>query len=390
MSVNIKELLGQRVPQWIAAHLAARSPEIVADPFWVIPIEESDPTYKELCTEGLKRFKTTELLGSLSHESLLFIFLKDAEGLKLCISNRDASLPPWDPSMEQEDFSMGDLNFLQLSHLVTKYSLPARAQIPSTLVNTSPVFEDDLLGYFPEIYVLSVNDCALDDSFETLSLKALIALEMDKTYVRSLENSILNVGYAIPVENHEWIFGQLFSAVRAQRLVNFYLEIYKLFEFFFPLDSIFNLADRLGYTESELVLLEYCRGALSWNVNHQRGARSATSYATMEFAEICLGESFTGLEAQAASFKEHAVEKLTAARHSLTHQDFRPSSVPENELLRLTAGLLVFLRDAFSEYGSKLEARRKRSSGSKHRSKMPTHQRSAKAAVVDVDNQRAS
>ncbi|MFH5254226.1 hypothetical protein ACGTRS_23620, partial [Burkholderia semiarida] len=97
-----------------------------------------------------------------------------------------------------------------------------------------------------------------------------------------------------------------------------------------------------------------------WNVNHQRGARAAATYAPVAFAEVCLNEIFRGDANQAVAFKERAIERLTATRHVLTHQDFRPTFVPEQELKRLTEGMLVFLRDAFSEYAGRLEQRRKR------------------------------
>lgn len=359
MSVNVTELLGKRVRAWVVSHLADGEAQTVADPFWVVPVEESDPSYPDLCKEGLGRLKGTEILGSLVHESLVFNTLKDGETYKLCIGNKNVSPSVWRISGKGDDFTEGELDFLQLAHLVTRNELPAAKPVPSALVKALPIFEDDVIGYFPSICVLNVSGAALSDTIEVLALKALLELEATSNHVETLRELILNVGYAIPGAGHEWIFGQLFSAVRAQRLINFYLEIYKLFEFFFPLQSIFDLADRLEYTKSELVLLGFCRNTLSWNVNHQRGARAAAGYATTAFAEVCLGEIFSGAEGQAASFKERAVEKLTTARHELTHQDFRAVSILEKDLLRLSEGLLVFLRDAFVEYGVKLDNRQR-------------------------------
>lgn len=360
MSVNVKELLGTRVREWVISNLDGK-PEIVPESFWVVPIQENDPAYDELKNGGLNRLKGTKMLKSLEHESLVFDLITDEESHKLCIGNKEIAPAVWDLGATTTDFVESELHFLQLAHIITKNNLPARSAIPADVVNESPIFEDDLLDYFPPVCVLSLNSTAKTDTIYVAALKALLALEAKSNYVNYLHDLILNVGYSIPDDDHEWIFSQLFSAVRAQRLINFYLEIYKLFEFFFPLQNIFDLADLLKYTKSELMLLNNCRTALSWNVNHQRGARAAAKYATVAFAETCLGEAFSGEDTLVAAFKERAVEKLTTARHELTHQDFRAVSIQEKDLLRLTEGLLIFLRDAFTEYDAKLESRRKRS-----------------------------
>lgn len=358
MSVNVKNLLSVRVPQWIEKHLATGCLTDIASPFWVIPIEESDPNYKELCSTSLSSFGKSSVVKWHSHESLIFILLNDDGNLKLCISNLDSSILMGPLPLVFKYFSSSVINFLQMVDLIAKFELPAKVKIPINLVKELPIFEDDLVGYFPDVHVLSVNDAEEEGNIFLLVLKSLLVLESDREYVKSFGDLILSVGYSIPIEGHNWIYDQLYSAIRSQRLVNFYLELYKLFEFFFPLDNIFKLAEKLGYTNSELELLQHCRGSLSWNVNHQRGARSAMSYASIGFAEACLGESFSGEKGQEVSFKERAIEKMTTARHALTHQDFRSASVKESDLSCLAKGLLLFLQDAFTLYGSKLKTRR--------------------------------
>lgn len=359
MSVNVKELLNKRLPEWIATHLASENVDVIPDPFWVIPIDKSDPMFDKLAREGLDLLKSTKIIGELFHESLIFILMNDQDGGKVCVASSESLLATLNLSLENKDFIESRLGFLQFSHLVTKYKLPSSNKIPISRISVSPVFEDDILPYFPRIHTLKLSESAVSDKIGIVALKVLLEIEGGTIYVRNFKDLILSVGYSIPIEDHDWIFEQIFSAVRSQRLVNFYLGIYKLFEFFFPLDNIFSLADKLEFDNSELVLLDYCRGALSWNVNHQRGSRAAASYAQVEFAEICLNETFTGEQDQVASFKAKAIEKLTNCRHALTHQDFKSSVVAESDLLTLTSGLLTFLRDAFTQYGTRVAERRK-------------------------------
>lgn len=359
MSVNVKELLSTRLPDWIVANLASENVDVVPDQFWVIPIDKSDPLFEELVKNGLDRLKSTRVIGELFHESFIFIVISDQDGKKICVISSESSLSKLNLSLEGNDFIESDLSFLQFTHFVTKYRLPPVDKIPVSRVNTSPLFEDDILPYFPRIHVLKLTELAAVDRIEILALKVLLEIESETIFVKNFRDLILSVGYSIPIENHGWIFEQIFSALRSQRLVNFYLGIYKLFEFFFPLDNIFALAEKLEFVDSELILLDYCRGALSWNVNHQRGSRAAASYAPVGFAEICLNEVFIGEENEVASFKARAIEKLTNSRHALTHQDFKSSDVKEKDLLTLTCGLLTFLRDAFAQYGTRVAERRK-------------------------------
>ena len=252
---------------------------------------------------------------------------------------------------ESLEFVEGELHFLQLCHLVTKYEIPAFKKIPYSLVADLPIFEDDLLPFFPKSYTLHLKDSAAHEDVWIVYLKASLLLERKHSFIFDFEGHIVEIALAVPSEGHGWIFEQLLTAVQSGRLISFYLELYKLFEFFFPLDNIFKLADRLGFANTELELLEHCRGALSWSVNHQKGARSALVYASVLFAEMCLDEQFSEPSTE-MSFKERAAEKMTNARHALTHQDFRSVAISTEELRRLTLSLMIFLQEAFKDYSN--------------------------------------
>jgi len=358
VSINVRNLLEKDLPDWIRSNIAAINVGIVAHPFWVIPVARSDPTYDALCAAGISRLISTNIAECIRHDSLDFVRFRDEEGEKLFISSSDAALPAWSPAEGYPDFSTSKLAFLQAALFVTRYKIPAARLIPAAIVNSTPVFEDDLLEYFPNSYTWAISGEAKNDSTPILTLKSLLALESNRSYVRDFGGLILDVGYAIPTNDHAWIFEQLLTAIKAQRTTNFYLELYKLFEFFFPLESVFSLADKLKYDGSEIKLLEHCRSSLSWNMNHQKGARSAISYASPDFAKACLNEDAPDAAEQLRPFKERAIEKLTLARHALTHQDFRAVSISDAEISPLAEALLIFLRDAFAEYDLKLKARK--------------------------------
>ncbi|MFJ2324965.1 hypothetical protein [Pseudomonas sp. NPDC087690] len=356
MSINIKELISVNLRDWISSEMVAPEGVEIAQNFWVNPVEESDPEFKALVGEGISRIASTRIIDSLNHDSLLYVILDDAVGRKIFISHSSGVLPDFIVADDGAEFVDGELHFLQLSYLVSKFHIPAFRKIPHSLVSNLPVFEDDLLPYYPKTYVFELKDSARYDDKWVVCLKSSLLLERQHSFIFDFYDQIVEVSLAVPADGHDWIFEQLLTAVQSSRLVSFYLELYKIFEFFFPLDSIFKLAERLDFYESELELLGHCRGALSWNVNHQRGARSALAYATVSFAEICLEETYCSTQSD-VSFKERAAEKMTAVRHSLTHQDFRSIAISSEELHRLTLSLLVFLRDAFTEYSTRRKER---------------------------------
>lgn len=356
LSINIRSLIAVDLKSWVSSKVEAPEGIAVAEGFWVVPISEEDPEFPELVENGIKVISSTKVIGQILHDSLQYVLLEDYSGKKLFIAHLSGYLPDFELDQVGAEFLAGDLHFLQYVYLVTKFNISTTSKIPHALVSTLPIFEDDILPFFPKKYIFELAGAAKFDNMWVLCIKASLLLERDCTFITDFGDEIVALSLAIPAEGHDWIFEQLATAIKSGRLISFYLEIYKIFEFFFPLESIFKLADRLEFFSSELELLEHCRGALSWNVNHQRGARSALAYATVSFAEICLDEAYTA-ECSELSFKERAMDKMTAARHSLTHQDFKSVAVSDEELKKLGRGLLVFLQDAFEEYSLRRKAR---------------------------------
>lgn len=364
MTINIKKLLGTDTPRWIANNLDNEDHTIIPKNFWILPIAESEPAYEKMVKIGIDRLNSTKIKHILYHDSLVFKELEDEEGEKLCIGNKASTLPIQQRQVQEfEDFFDGELHFLQIMQICTKNNLPARKPIPAIVVSSLPIFEEDIKSYLPEIYVFKLAQPQKQESIQIKSIKSLVMIEKNQDYIQKFSIHIINLAYQIPPNDHEWIFDQLLSAIRSSRLANFYLELYKIFEFFFPLDHIFKLADKINYRNSELSLLTHCRDTLNWNTNHHTGARSAIKYTTVAFAETCLSEPFKGDSTQENQFKKRALEKLTNTRHMLTHQDFRIISISYDELVILIESLLILLQDAFAEYSKIINSRKKPTQG---------------------------
>lgn len=361
MSINVSNLLKEKFQPWVIDNTDGGYALKASKDFWVTPMDKKAPAYEEIVRQSLKTLNSTKIIADILHESTAFILIEDEEGRALCIHNSADTLSNSYFDTESDFFIVRSLNFLQLVLLTTRYKLPARSVIPIAAVSSMPIFEDDLLGHMPEIHVLKIKEEFGGDDIRILSIKSALELEKNQTYAAKFSEKILDIAYRIPPKGHEWLLDQILSAIRSRRLTSFYLELYKLLEFFFPLDSVFKLAKSINFNSSELELLGYCRKALSWNVNHQKGARSSLIYASTDFAEFCLGEKKKENVSEEA-FKERAMEKPTTARHELTHQDFRSVSIKNNQLEILTESLLIFLIDAFTTYNSKLKTAQRESS----------------------------
>lgn len=378
MSISVTELLGVRLRNWLYANAEGNPTLSAATSFWVEPMAGSEPGHAAAVKEGLEVLKSTRVHEWITHDSLVFIDLEDADGRKLCIGSRDGRLRGLPNGSDTSD--MTDLHFLQLAEIATKYALAPTSLVPFALISSLPIFEEDILPYMPEVRVFVLGPSEMADGFFIRTLKKLLFLESDQEYVECFRDRIVELACVMPATDHDWMLEQLLAAVVSRRLTNFYLELYKLFEFFFPLNSIFKLADTLEFTDSEIKLLAYCRDSLSWNVNHQRGARSAGTFSSAAFAEVCLGCVFSGSQDQLDSFKDRAIEKLTSARHDLTHQYFRSVSIRKADLLVCVKALLVFLEEAFEKYTNDVKSRRAVQGAKPTRTRRASVQRAAKSS----------
>ncbi|NBB09518.1 hypothetical protein [Pseudomonas sp. SLFW] len=340
---------------WTRHYLQDGGDVDLLEDFWVIPVNEDHPEFENLVAVGIETIRRTRVIAYRETEEYLTVIFADADGKKVIVFKRDLALFGWD-ILGSNELTVGRAHFLQVAYMVGRFKIPASSLISRGLVASSPIFEDDIVGHFPSYLTFKLEGDAIDEEEWMTFVKVGLLIELKHAFVSDFQEKIVLVAAEIPSDGHDWIFEQLMAAFQSGRLASLYLELYKIFEFFFPLDNIYKLADRLGYLPSELELLEHCRGALSWNVNHQKGARSAILYASVAFAECCLNESYDPVEDESL-FKSRAIEKMTTARHALTHQDFKAVSIPSSTLEVYVDALLIFLKEAFRDYSARRRQR---------------------------------
>jgi len=358
LSISVKDLFKHSFREWVNSNCEQSAGFEVNTNFWVVPIDKSDQNYEKICELNLNQLNSTKDISQKEIGGFIFWQIIDLDGKKLCIANKMAAASQFPPIANGNGFSSSRINFLQKAYYSSKFHLPAKSKIPIQAIRTSksePAFEYDLEPYLPEIISLRLEADTEVDSADLVFVKAVILLNEQAPHIANLRNELVEVAYSIPELGHEFVFDQLITAIYSNRLSSFFIETYKLFEFFFPINNIISLKNQIEFGGTELKLLELCKNALGWNMNHQSGSRSALSYAQPAFAQICLGREINHVDDETEQkFKEKGLELITNARHSLVHQDFRFVNITDCELEKLSKGLLVFLRDAFTSYKSKI------------------------------------
>ncbi|QCI13040.1 hypothetical protein E6B08_17420 [Pseudomonas putida] len=193
-------------------------------------------------------------------------------------------------------------------------------------------------------------------------MKVMLYIEQDKPFVRFLKDDIIELARALPQNHHDWLFSQLYSVVRSRKIENVFLGLYKILEFFFPLQNVLELKEKISFKESNLNLIRHCIDTLQWHIGHYKGAQSSVNFASPRFAEIGLDRTFTHKPSEAGNdnpradaekkFKIKAMDYLSNIRHDLTHQNFSYKAYETDEMLRCCQALVSYLTEAFSQYSA--------------------------------------
>lgn len=328
--------------------------------FWVNPVAPSDPSYEGIVNAAIELINSTRLSNPVHIADLTLLELQDATGRYVVIIKR-AGAQLSVPASSDSPLALHQPHFLQRVLLTTKYGLVPDSPIPPWIIGPSS-YEADLAPFLPNPLIFKTGGEA--DPTHVHFCRALLEVEREREFVEELATEIVDVACSVPSTEHDWLVEQLMGAILAQRLENFYLDLYRIFEFFFPLTSIFSLKSRLGFSDTELTLLSHCRESLNWNINHHTGVRGASAYGSLAFAETILGsfqpdnEDPAQIDEQRQRYKTKACEVLAEARHTLTHQDFCRKSLDATQLTTLCRAMLQFLSSAFQEYSRRLTANR--------------------------------
>jgi len=356
MSINVKKFINTNFYDWFVSniddsHLSSFS---TREEFWITPVDKKDPSYKDVVDDLLKRFKDTTVGGQQIVEGLALVVIREGTQVYVCGVYLDGRRTPVLSDSLVEGLSEASLSFLQNMLINCKFGVKTKAKISPSIWRLMPIFQADLDEFTPKIVCLEVSESLKKDSDDILILKFLLSLDLPARNVIALRNEMIDVMLAIPLNGHEWLSRQFLWTAMAGRNSNFFIELYRIVEFFFPLSKISKLKDTIGFSGSNLQLLSACSSELGWNVNHALGSRLALNFATIDFAEIALAKTFSEGQPDATrKFKEDAMEKITELRHALIHQSFKEYTTEDEILARYTRAMLVFLSTSFINYEKK-------------------------------------
>ncbi|WP_186007441.1 hypothetical protein [Pseudomonas lactis] len=335
--------------------LKKNSDEGIIDAFWPVPCDRESADFRELCNNGVRLFQNCYWGDAERLDGIFLSNFKLNDDIYFCISSSDQLFETYDPTA----FGLieTELHFLQSSAFLVISDFKLKRPIPSRLLN-GDTFEDDLQKFFPKITAFRLAEDNTREYLLATYIRVVLAAEPPESPSLIFKDELIALALLIPETDHNWLFFQLLSLITSKRHENLYLELYRLLEFFFPIANIFNLKNQIAYPGAPLELLENCRTQLSWNMNHNTGARAALKYSGTRFAEILSGEAFNlppdcsreERDKKTLAFKSTAMESLAELRHSLTHQNFKRTTVKRENLIKSTESLLVFLGEAFTAY----------------------------------------
>ncbi|UPK88658.1 hypothetical protein [Pseudomonas sp. A2] len=327
--------------------------------FWLQPCDAEDPNYAQLSEEGLNAFTNSSLENYLDIDGVKIGTLNyNGTGTITAYSNDRLTY-----NLAPEDFGLenADLHFIQLA----KFAATARVQFNSPIplrVANEKIFDEDLLGYFPPILTFTVSADEVGEHPLASYVRVMLFIEQDKAFVRDLKDGIISLAKIIPKEQHDWLFNQLYSVIRSRKVENVFLGLYKILEFFFPLQNVLELKEKISFQESNLNLIRHCIETLQWHIGHYKGAQSSVNFASHRFAEIGLDRAFTHKKSEDGDdnprkeaerkFKIKAMDYLSNIRHDLTHQNFSYKSYDSDEMIRCCQALISYLTEAFSQYSA--------------------------------------
>ena len=325
--------------------------------FWIVPSALGG--HEALSTEKalLERFINTKVISQKEIDQYCFRLIAEGGDRYLLIAKVDGESINF---IENDlfDFEEGNSTFLQQIDFIANFKIPSPAGIPSRLVvdalsKKESIFEADLKTYFPQVisWKISPSNPHFEDDFAVICVRAIINLTDLKSPIRDFSGLIVQLALVIPRENHDWLFDQLYFSIANKRLEYFFLGLYRMLEFFFPLKGVVALKSRIGYAGTFLELRAFCSETLGWNINHHTGARAAALLVSEAFANVCYGRTVQNSTSDAIEkYKLDAIGKISELRHMLAHQNFAEMKPDQTELMTKTEALLTLLTEAFVTY----------------------------------------
>lgn len=324
--------------------------------FWLMPCAPDDPEYKDLAELGEEIFRDTTLDDYLDIDGIRLATLRCSISTAILAYTSESyttNLPP-----EEFGLEISDVHFIQRAKFAAKARVIFTRSIPLRVANEA-ILEADLLEYFPQIMSFKPMQNGADDCPRVAYAKVMLYIEQDKGFIRLLKDSLIELADTIPKANHEWLYNQLYSVIRSRKIENAFLGLYRILEFFFPLQNVLELREKIAFADTNLNLVRHCIDTLQWHIGHYKGAQSSVNFSGCGFAEISLNKRFSKpaesptlekLKDSEKKFKIKAMELLSSVRHDLTHQNFNHKNYEPDEMLRYCEALISYLIEAFANY----------------------------------------
>lgn len=350
MTQNIVTFIGRDLKHLVESNMDA---EGKTSKFWLQPCDEGEPDYQALVEEGVEYFNTTTLEKELNIDGIKISTIRCKGNDILAAYTLENMSGGIDPSLFGLQYATP--HFIQLAKFAVKAQIQFSKPIPVRVANER-IYEEDLLTYFPPLIFLTILPDLDDESLLVSYMRVVLFIEQDKIFVEQLRENLIELALSLPDQDHEWLFHQLYSVVRSRKIENIFLGLYRLLEFFFPLQNVLDLRAKISFTDSNLSLVRHCIDTLNWHIGHHNGAKSSINFAGVNFAEVCLDQSFVyqvdgkPRNVQEDNFKKKAMDELSKIRHDLTHQNFSFTTYNFDMMIRYSEALICYLTDAFKAY----------------------------------------
>ncbi|MDV3512836.1 hypothetical protein R1L06_19090 [Stenotrophomonas sp. C4297] len=350
MSISVKRLITEDVWKWLCGHSSISSDDLGKldhSAFWIRAGEPGDETVAEESSE-VDLFRKIRNVKKSSFGKFDFLRFSTKDGEFILTLDSDGALEIFN---NHDDYETQPAPLLMSLLFATKTGATATSIVPARLLiewASSEALADDLRTYLPKVILVSLSGERAKYGLSLLS--TLMDCEYstrDSSGEQWLRGELCDLALRLPDNEHEWLYADLSNAARSTHVEHKYLLIYRIFEFFFPMEGINSLRDSAQVVDTHLNLLQKCRTDLNWFWRHDTSAQAVARFAkTGRFAEPLKAAGIISEDATV----EQAASKLVSIRNQLAHQAYKFDVVDESCVRAAIASCIMLCSDAFETY----------------------------------------